>query len=93
VENSGPKIALWKRWIGVNSASQEMLMNSRFAGDSVNWRRLCRAAVLEQDADKLSHIVRRMNSALGVHQQRLRDLAKAKRDTISSVSPMPDRAA
>ncbi len=57
-------------------------MNSRFAGDSLNWRRLCRAAVLEQDADKLSHIVRRINSALGIHQRRLRDLAKAKRETI-----------
>jgi hypothetical protein len=68
-------------------------MNSRFAGDSLNWRRLCRAAVLEQDADKLSHVIRRMNSALSMRQQRLRELANAKQDTISSVSSMPDRAA
>jgi hypothetical protein len=68
-------------------------MNSRFTSDSLNWRKLCRAAVLEQDADKLSHVIRRMNYALGMRQQRLRELANAKRDTISSVSSMPDRAA
>jgi hypothetical protein len=68
-------------------------MNSRFADDSRKWRRLCRAAVLEQDADKLSQIVRRMNSALEERRRMLRDLAEAKQDTVSTMSSMSDQAA
>jgi hypothetical protein len=36
-------------------------MNSRFTDESLNWRTLCRAAVLEQDPDNLSQIVNRIN--------------------------------
>lgn len=51
-------------------------MNSRFADESLNWRTLCRAAVLEQDPDKLSQIVQRINAALESRQCVLRSFAE-----------------
>jgi hypothetical protein len=51
-------------------------MNSRLVDESLNWRRLCRAAVLEQDPDKLLQIVQRINAALISRQQMLRGLEK-----------------
>ena len=55
-------------------------MNSHFTGESLNWRKLCRAAVLEQDPDRLSQVVRRINLALRVRQRVLRTLAEERRD-------------
>jgi hypothetical protein len=68
-------------------------VNSRFANESLSWRRLCRAAVLEQDADRLWKIVQKMNSALGMRQKTLRALANTRRDSISRAPSAFDRAA
>ena len=50
-------------------------MNSHFADESLYWRKLCRAAALEHDPAKLSQIVQRINSALRMHQRKLRSFA------------------
>ena len=47
-------------------------MNSRLVDELLDWRTLCRAAVLEQDPDKLLQIVQRINAALISRQQMLR---------------------
>lgn len=39
-------------------------MNSRFTDESLNWRKLCRSAALEQCPDKLSQIVEKINGGL-----------------------------
>jgi hypothetical protein len=65
-------------------------MNSRFTGESLSWRKLCRAAALEKDPYKLSQIVNKINSAL---RSRQRSLAEDRRDNISSISSRLDRAA
>ena len=51
-------------------------MNSRFVDELLDWRTLCRAAVLEQDPDKLLQIVQRINAALISRQQMLRGSEK-----------------
>ena len=68
-------------------------MNSRFTEDSLNWRKLCRAAALEQNPDKLSQVVQRINSALTTRQRRLRSFAETRLDDISHISSRLDRAA
>ena len=68
-------------------------MNSRFTDESLIWRQLCRAALLEQDPDKLSLIVRGINVALKVQQQVLCNFAEAKRDHNPHTSSKPSRAA
>jgi hypothetical protein len=61
-------------------------MNSHFTDESLNWRKLCRAAVLERDPEKLLHIVHRINLALRMRQRVLRSLAEARRDKSSHTS-------
>lgn len=68
-------------------------MNSRFSDESLNWRKLCRAAVLEKNPDGLSQIVQRINSALKQRQRMLRRSAGAGRENTSHISSMLDRAA
>jgi hypothetical protein len=68
-------------------------MNSRFTDESLNWRKLCRSAALEQRPDKLSQIVERINLALKPRQRVLRNLAEAGRDNNSYISPKSRRAA
>jgi hypothetical protein len=61
-------------------------MNSRFGDDSLNWRRLCRAAALEQNPDELYEIIHRINSALKTRQRRLRRFAGTRRNDVSHSS-------
>lgn len=68
-------------------------MNSRFTDESLNWRQLCRAAVLEQDPDKLSQIVQRINLASKMRQRALRNFAEARRDNSTHASSRSNRAA
>jgi hypothetical protein len=72
---------------------QGELMNFRFTDESLNWRQLCRAAVLEQDPDKLFQIVQRINFALKVRQRVLRNSAQARRDNSPHTSSRSNRAA
>jgi len=51
-------------------------MKCRFTDESLNWRKLCRAAVVEQNPDKLSQIVQRINAALELRQRVLRSSAE-----------------
>jgi hypothetical protein len=68
-------------------------MNSRFTDESLNWRKLCRSAALEQRPDKLSQIVAKINLALKPRQRVLRNLAGAGRDNNSYIFPKSRRAA
>jgi hypothetical protein len=68
-------------------------MNSRFTKESLHWRQLCRAAALEQNPGRLFEIVQSINSALRLHQRRLRSLAGGRRNHISQVSARLGRAA
>lgn len=68
-------------------------MNSRFADESLSWRRLCRFAALEQRPDKLCEIVERINLALKARQRLLRSLAEARRDHPEHISSRSNRAA
>jgi len=55
-------------------------MNYRFTEDSLNWRRLCRSAALEQNPEKLYQIVQKISSALRARQRSLRRLYGTRRD-------------
>jgi hypothetical protein len=68
-------------------------MNSRFSDDSLSWRRLCRAAVLERDPDKLFHIVQKMSSGLRARQRGLRRFSDSRRQTLPHVPATLHRAA
>lgn len=68
-------------------------MNFRLAEDSLNWRKLCRSAALEQDPEKLSQIVQKISAALGERQRSLRRLDGTSRDNLSHVSSLLNRAA
>jgi hypothetical protein len=68
-------------------------MNFRFTNESLNWRKLCRSAALEQRPDKLSRIVERINMALKTRQRTLRNLAEARRSDSSHLSSKLNRAA
>jgi hypothetical protein len=68
-------------------------MNSPFTGRSLDWRRICRAAGLEQDPEKLVQIVQKINSALRARQRALRDFAKARQPATSHFSSRLGRAA
>jgi hypothetical protein len=68
-------------------------MNSRFTDDSLNWRRLCRAAALEQNPDKLCQIVGKIASALRTRQRRLRRFSETRRPDIAHIARTLDRAA
>jgi hypothetical protein len=68
-------------------------MNSRFADESMNWRRLCRSAALERRPDELFEIVEKINLALKTHQRTLRNLAEAVRDRTYRIPSRPKRAA
>jgi len=61
-------------------------MHFRLTDESLTWRRLCRAAALEQDPDKLSQIVRRMNAALRAQQRKLRSFGHGRRNLAHMVS-------
>jgi hypothetical protein len=64
-----------------------------FSDVSLDWRRICRAAGLEQNPEKLSQIVQRINAALRARQQMLRDFAKGRRVSTSQHSSRLGRAA
>jgi hypothetical protein len=68
-------------------------MNSRFTDDSLNWRKLCRAAALERNPDKLYQIVQRITSALKARQRGLRGFAETRGVNISHISSRLHRAA
>lgn len=68
-------------------------MNSRFTDDSLTWRKLCRAAALEQHPDELSRIVQKMNSVLNARQTALHGFRKTRRNNNSHVSSRLDQAA
>jgi len=68
-------------------------VNSDFTKDSLNWRRLCRAAALEQDPNKIRQIVQRIDSALASRQQTLRRFAKTRRGDVSLSPSTLERAA
>jgi hypothetical protein len=68
-------------------------MNSRFTDESLNWRKLCRSAALEQRPDKLSQIVERMNLVLKMRQRMLRSLAEARCHDRVHISSRSNRAA
>jgi len=68
-------------------------MNSRFTDESLNWRRLCRSAALEQRPEKLSQIVEKINLTLKVRQRALRNLTESGRGNNSYISPKSRRAA
>jgi hypothetical protein len=74
-------------------ALQEVEVKSRFINESLNWRKLCRAAAVEQDPDKLSQIVRRIGLALNMRQRELTRFAKARPDHIPHISSRFSRAA
>jgi len=68
-------------------------MKSRFTDESLNWRKLCRTAALEQDPTKLFQIVQRINAALKMHLRRLGSVADTRRNQASYTSSRLDRAA
>ncbi len=68
-------------------------MNAHFMRESVNWRKLCRGAAFEQNPEKLSQIIHRINSALMTHQRALRRLADTRGNNGSEISSRLDRAA
>jgi len=68
-------------------------MNSHFMNDSMNWRKLCRAAAIEQDAEKVSQLVRRINSTLAIRQRTLRRFAKTMHHRVSRAAATMDHAA
>jgi hypothetical protein len=68
-------------------------MNSRFTDDSLSWRKLCRAAALERDPDKLSHIVQKMSSGLRARQRSLRRFPDTLRQTLPHIAASLHRAA
>jgi hypothetical protein len=68
-------------------------MNSRFTDDSLHWRKLCRAASLEQDPDNLLKIVQKMNAALKTRMRKLRTSLESRRDNASHLFSRVDRAA
>jgi len=68
-------------------------MKSRFTDESLNWRKLCRAAALEQDPVKLFQVVQRINALLRTHLRRLRSCADIRRNHTSHTSSRLDRAA
>ena len=59
-------------------------MNSRLMDESLKWRRLCRAAAVEQDAAKLFQIVQRINAALSMRLHRLGSFSHARWNYDSS---------
>ena len=73
--------------------SVEVGMKSHFADESMYWRKLCRAAAVEQDADKLVQIVRKLNSALLARQRKLRSVAGTRRNNVAHISSGIERAA
>jgi hypothetical protein len=68
-------------------------MNSRFTDDSLIWRKLCRAASLEQNPDSLSQIIQKMNSALKTRMRKLRGSVETRRSNTSHLSSRLHRAA
>jgi hypothetical protein len=64
----------------VHSIVAGVLMNARCTDESLTWRTLCRAAVLEQDPGKLPQIVQRINLSLKMRRRVLRSFAEARRD-------------
>jgi hypothetical protein len=72
---------------------QEGFLNSHFTDESLSWRKLCRAAAFEEDPDKLSQIVERMNFALKTRQGALRILAQSTRGITLHISSKVKRLA
>jgi hypothetical protein len=68
-------------------------MNSRFTDDSLIWRKLCRAASLEQNPDSLSQIIQKINSALKTRLRKLRSSVETRRNNASRLSSKLGRAA
>jgi len=50
-------------------------VNSQSLNDSMNWRRLCRALAVEQDADKMRQLIEQINSNVDNRQRDLRLMA------------------
>jgi hypothetical protein len=57
-------------------------MTSPFVGKAWQWRRLCRAAVVEQDPEKLAEIVQTINAKLGMRQRMLRGRGKQSQPAV-----------
>ena len=72
---------------------QEVFMNSRFMDDSLTWRKLCRAAALEQNPEKLTQIVRKISSALEARKRRLRRSSEIRLQNLAHIASRLDRAA
>jgi len=68
-------------------------MKSRFTDEHLSWRKLCRAAALEQNPDRLSQTVSRINSILESRRRTLRRFADSGRNTFSNASSRLDRVA
>jgi hypothetical protein len=68
-------------------------MNSHFTDESLSWRKLCRAAAFEEDPDKLSQIVERMNFTLKTRQRALRILAQSTQGIALPISSKVKRSA
>ena len=54
-------------------------MSGHFTDESLSWRKLCRAAAFEEDPDRLSQIVQKMNFALKIRQKSLCGRAQSTR--------------
>lgn len=61
-------------------------MSAHFTDESLSWRKLCRAAALEEDPDRLSQIVQRMNFALKIRQKTLCARAQSTRGFTLHIS-------
>ncbi len=68
-------------------------MNSVFKGASLEWRRLCRAAVIEHDPDRLAEIVWKINAMLGDRQDMLRSRSGKGSQIVLRIHSRPRRAA
>ena len=68
-------------------------MNLPFAEKSLDWRRLCRAAAVEQDPEKLSEIVQRINVNLMRRQRMLRRPGKPGLSEVVGINGGQGRAA
>ncbi len=69
------------------------MVNTHLLNDSARWRKLCRAAAVEQDADKVWQIVRKIDSALSSRQRLLRLSAKDAHERVArppNLRPSPN---
>jgi hypothetical protein len=62
-------------------------MSAHFTDESLSWRKLCRSAALEEDPDRLSQIVQKMNFALKIRQKALCARTQSARDITFHIAP------